>query len=424
MPARREPLWILGRADDLLCQIAAAIWLSIASVWRIPRAALARDSIDRLQVLVANRQALPARLNLLLASIASSLFFSWLLPERTPHLLTAELLDRLGTSLPENWLIVGAPALISLWLTVIALGYLLRKAGGAGSKDATDALMQIASAITILSCLGVIGVAYMESRLDAVKRGLPDLLILTGFWMMMGLLVVAGARYAQQIIASVHPPWQRRVLLFTAGPLAFVGTILIALVATYWLAQIQASVRKIGEGKPPRSPEALSPACYVVSQSVVCHVLLSTGSDLAIGIIRQVDIEWRDLTRRGTDTTVSLLQERSQIVQLAPHADFGEFWILRAKEPLPLAFQIATPDACQLYQQIAAFRRRVAPIRGNSLQPLKVRLKIYWQPGFGLVPRQDAGASFTTSTDEFDDRTFDTGVASLCEALLGERSHR
>jgi hypothetical protein len=64
--------------------------------------------------------------------------------------------------------------------------------------------------------------------------------------------------------------------------------------------------------------------------------------------------------------------------------------VLRDKEPLPFAFQIATPDACQLHQQISDFRRRVNPIEyypDPPPPPLEIRLSIHWQPGFGLVPR-------------------------------------
>src|SRR5258706_16253030 len=81
LPARKESLWILEQADNLLGEIAAAMWLSVASVWRIPRAAMARDSMDRLEVLIVRRQALPPRLSLLVASIASVLLLAFLLPE-------------------------------------------------------------------------------------------------------------------------------------------------------------------------------------------------------------------------------------------------------------------------------------------------------------------------------------------------------
>ena len=107
-------------------------------------------------------------------------------------------------------------------------------------------------------------------------------------------------------------------------------------------------------------------------------------------------------------------REASQIVQLAPRAEPGSFWILHAKEPLPFAFQIATPDACRLYQQIAAFKQRVEPIPGSPLRPLEVRFTIYWEPGFGLVPRKDAAASIEAWTDEFSDSQFDTELTKLC----------
>lgn len=420
--ARKESLWMLEKADNLLGEIGTAMWLSVASVWRVPRAAVARNSMDRLEALVVRRQALPPRLSLLVASIASVLLLAFLLPERTAHISADTLLSWLATTSPENWLVAGAPALISIWLTVIILGRVVRQAAGASSDDPTGLLMQVTSGVMILSCLGILAVGLGEARLNAVRHGLPDILIITGFWLMMTLLVVAGARCAQQMMALGCSLW-RRVVLFAIGPLAFVSSVLITLIATYWLLQAQAlGARLIDEGKPPTGPSTFSPTCYVMAGSAVCQVLLSARSDLAIGVIRQVDIEWRDLQRSGAFTKVSLLREASQIVQLAPRAEPGGFWTLHAKEFLPFAFQIATPDACRLYQQIAAFKQHVKPIPGSPPRPLEVRFKIYWQPGFGLVPRKDAALSIEVWTDEFSDPQFDTELARLCDEELAPQS--
>lgn len=430
LPARGGSLWVLERADNLLGEVAAAMWLSVASVWRIPRAAVARDSMDRLEALVAGRRALPPRLSLLVASIASPLLLSWLLKDM-PAMGT--LLDRLATTSPENWLMVAAPALVSLWLTVIALGGLLRRAAGAGSKEPSSVLMQVTSGVTILSCLGIFALIRSEAYLDAVRRGLPDLVILTGFCMLMAFLAVAGARCAQQMTASSGcSRWRRRVVLFVVGPLAFVSSAVVALIVTYWLLQVQVLVTQVineGElGEPPGNPSALSPTCYAMAESVVCQVLLSARSDLAIGVIQRVDIEWRAVTLSGKSTKVSLQQEASQILQLAPRVEPGGFWILRAKEPLPFAFQIATPDACRLYEQVSNFRRGVEPIPGllPPLVEVEVAFTIYWGPGFGLVRRKDAAVWLQART-EFDPNPrlfggtldlssfFDTELASLCE---------
>jgi hypothetical protein len=97
LPEHKNRLWVLERADDLLGEIAAALRLSIASVWRIPRAAVARNNVERLETLVVSRQALPPRLNLLIASIASALLLAPLLPERTPHPALDKLLRSVAT---------------------------------------------------------------------------------------------------------------------------------------------------------------------------------------------------------------------------------------------------------------------------------------------------------------------------------------
>ena len=208
--------------------------------------------------------------------------------------------------------------------------------------------------------------------LNAVRRGLPDTVVTTGFWLLMAFLAVAGVRCGQQMAASSGcGPWRRRLVLFAVGPLIFVSSVLVALVATYWLLQAQAlATGVLGEGERPTAPGALSPTCNVRGESIVCQVLLSARTDLAIGAIRQVDIDWRDLTRRGAYTTVSLWQQASQVQQLAPRVDPGGFWTLRAKEPLPFAFQIATPDACRRDDQISLFQAtRSADVRVAASAP-------------------------------------------------------
>ena len=416
-PERNESLWVLDRADNLLREVAAALWLSIASVWRIPRAAVARDSMNRLQALVANRQALPPRLGLLVASITSALFLAPLLPMRTPHITLSALLHELATASPENWLLVALPALISLWLTTIILGRLLRKLAGVGSNEPTGALMQVASVVVILSCLGSLAVLNTEALLSSLRRGLPDILIITGFWLMMAFPAVAGFRCAPQLMASSACPGWRRGFVFVVAPLVFVSTVLGSLVGTYWLLQAEALVRQAIDRPRPEPFSFLtadSPTCYAIAESVVCQVLLSADSDFAIGGIRQVDLEWRDLTRRGKFTMVSLRPEVSQVVQLAPRTEPGGFWILRAKEPFPFAFQIATADACQLLEQIGDFQRRTPQIPGASAKPLEFRFTLCWRPGFALVAREDAAKSFVITTEAFADPGFYNALTGLC----------
>jgi hypothetical protein len=66
----------LERADDVLGEIAQVMWPGVASVWRIPPAAVVRDSMRRLEVLAARRRVRPPQLNLLIVSIVSPLLLS------------------------------------------------------------------------------------------------------------------------------------------------------------------------------------------------------------------------------------------------------------------------------------------------------------------------------------------------------------
>lgn len=417
-PPPKSGLWILDRADALIGEIALAVWLVIASIWRIPRAVIASDSIVRLENLIAARQILPPRMNLLVASIASALFLAWQLPERTPHQSTNSLLDRLTTTSPENWLIVAAPALISLWITVNFLAHVLRRAAGPGSTESTTLLMEATSSMAILSCIGTIAIFVWETNIKSLMSGLPDLLINAGFLLMIVFLAVAGWRCAQQ--TAVPPPClvRRRRLVLFLGPLTFISSSWIALTATYWLLQAQASAsRAMSQGEPPGYPIAFSPSCYTTDVFLVCEALLATRSDLAVGALQQVDVEWRDLTRSGAFKEVSLFQQKSQVVQTAPRVDPGGFWMLHAKEPLPFAFQVPKPDACRLNEQIVAFRQRVEPLPGTHPQPLEVRFRAYWGRGFGLVRRNDAAVWDPAVTAEFADPNFDSALAALCSGI-------
>src|SRR5215472_12534654 len=97
LPSPKGSLWVLEKADTLVCEVAVALWLAIASVWRIPVAAIKRNSMGRLDALVAKRQVLPPRLSLLVAAIVSALLLSFLLPDRTPHPSFDGLLRQLAT---------------------------------------------------------------------------------------------------------------------------------------------------------------------------------------------------------------------------------------------------------------------------------------------------------------------------------------
>lgn len=411
-PARKETLWVLERADSLIGEIALTVWLSVASIWRVPHAAIARNSMVQLEALVASRKILPPRMSLLVASIASALFLAWILPERTLHQTAHDTVGRLASVSPENWLAVAAPALVSLWMTAIAFASLLSRAAGVGAPEPHTTLMQTTSSMATLSCLGALSVLHGEYWLRPLRPGLDDLLALSGFWLMILYLGLAGWTCARQMcVASGCANWRRRAML-VLGPLGFISSALVALVATYWLVQAQALVADtMNRGEPPGYPQARSPSCFASDDAMVCQALLTARTDLAIGALQRIDIEWRDLTRSGQ---FKKFLPVSQVAQLNPRVELGGFWTLRAKEPMPLAFRIAKGDACRLRTEVAAFRQRVMPTEEGQRPRLELLFTIQWRPGYGLVKRDDAALANPRVRFELAGPDLETAMGDLC----------
>jgi hypothetical protein len=72
-PTRKEKLWVLDRADDLFGEVANALWLAIASSWRVPIALCQPSGLERIKILVNDRRILPPRVGMLVAALASAL---------------------------------------------------------------------------------------------------------------------------------------------------------------------------------------------------------------------------------------------------------------------------------------------------------------------------------------------------------------
>lgn len=416
-PEPKPSLWVLERADSLIREIVQAIWLSFASIWRVPRAIVAPNSITRLQALMADRKILPPRMNLFLASVVSALFLAWILPERTNHQAAGDLLTQLGTASAENWLLVAAPALVSLLVTIMSVGRLLGWIGHGSPTESTAALMYAVSSIAIAACIASALVLVYDGTLSSWIRGLSDLLIYAGFLVILAALAFAGWRCARQMLpASSRAGWRKGILVVVA-PLAFVASWLIALVGTYWLVQAQAL---IGEALRPKevagNPHILSPSCDVTQKSLTCQALLTTESDSAIGTLQRVEIDWRDLTRSGQSTTKTFLPSKSQVTQLTPRVDTGVFWILRKADPLPLAFQVSASDTCQLYGDILAERRTLPEISSRDSSSLELSFSVYWKPGFGLGARKDAAIPSPNARGDSVTGDLDTMLAAACKA--------
>jgi len=158
--------------------------------------------------------------------------------------------------------------------------------------------------------------------------------------------------------------------------------------------------------------------CYDIDAALACQALLvappGSRSDLAIGPLQEVVIEWRDLSRQGQFRGVALLRAKSQVLQSTPRVEPGGFWILRAKEPVPFVFQVSTTDACQLQKDIEAFRQRVKPMEGRKTQPVEVKVSVRWSPGFALAERSDAALSKPDASASPGDQNFDELLARLC----------
>jgi hypothetical protein len=411
----KESLWLLERADNLLHEIAAAVWLSLASMWRIPMASVRKDSIVRMEALIAERRILPPRLAMLIASITTALLMAWVLPPRIAHQTAGNLMSKLTSASPENWLLVAAPALISLWLTVVVCGALLRVAAGWKLTRATDLLMHVVAASLLLNCAVSYALFWWDWDISAWRAGLTDDLFLYGRRLLTVFLCVAGVRCASQLSdANGHTAW-RRLLLFILSPLIFAAAANLAIVATYWATQGNALVLKtMATGRLPEMAPAMSPKCTAEGGAVICQVLLLSTETIAVGTLRQIDFNWQ--SKGGGTEKVELFSHLSQVTQLSPSAPAGGFWPLRANELQPFSFQIATADACRLSADIESEKKSLEQRDGITPEPVTVYLWLYWRTGFALQPREDAAVIFETVTEQFADPKFDEGLAQLCAA--------
>ncbi|MCC5619610.1 hypothetical protein LC605_32105, partial [Nostoc sp. CHAB 5836] len=111
-PARQEKLWVIERADDLFGEVANALWLAIASSWRVPIALCRANGLEYIKELVNSRRILPPRVGMLVAALASALMMVMLVAGGMSS--ATSMAGRLASASPEAWLAVAAPALLSL----------------------------------------------------------------------------------------------------------------------------------------------------------------------------------------------------------------------------------------------------------------------------------------------------------------------
>jgi hypothetical protein len=199
------------------------------------------------------------------------------------------------------------------------------------------------------------------------------------------------------------------------GPVAFVAAAIGSLVGTYWLVQVQSvAFDYMSRGARPSWIVARAPSCFVADNALVCHALMTSQSDLAVGATREIKVSWRDLSRGQFEPMSPSGKAPSPTVR-TPHAELGTYWTLRSKEPLPFALLIGKADACGLYETVKAHRARVPPPL-NDEPRLELSISVDWQRGVGLVPRDDAELYYPGIGFEVEDQSgqLERDLAALC----------
>jgi hypothetical protein len=408
-------LWVLEKADTLFGEIAEALWLVVASTWRIPLVLLRRDSMSGIESKVASRRILPPRVNMLSAALASALFLPFVLSDRISHSNPYDAVSKLTSASAEAWIAVAAPALISLWLVIVLMAAVLRLVAGKGTRDPQPFLTQAISSAAIVCCIGATTILQADAWMSTIRRGLADEMALLGLVSAGLYLGYTGWNCARQISQGQSASAHRRWAMLFIGPVSFVVAAIGSLVGTYWLVQAQAAALEfMSRGAPPGWIVVRAPTCFVADEVLICQALMMTKSDLAVGAIKALDVSWRDLSRSGQFQPISLTGESPPPTVRTPRTELGTFWALRSKEPLPVALQIGKADACRLHDDLQSYRRRVPPLTDDRRPLLELSISVDWHRGYGLVPRDDAGLSYPRVSFVVEDESVEQDLEKLC----------
>jgi hypothetical protein len=382
-------LWALEKADTFIGDIALALWLAIASIWRGPLVLLKRDSISRLDNIIALRRILPPRLNLFMAAIVSALFMSFVLPKRIPHSSLSETIEALNSTSSEKWIIVAAPALISLWVVVALLSSIFRFAVGRQSRDPQAYIAETISSVTIIICISLVTIIVLEPWMETIGVvGIFTYVVELLTMITAAYLLYAGWNCATQISGCLNSSLYRAFVVIFIGPIGFVIAAIAAMVGIYWIVTAQATVfdalSKIG--RPQSGIAVRSSTCFVAKENLICQGLMTIDSDAAVGATKYVEIGWRD-PRRSDDFEAIALAPSSQTLVLTPNVHLGAYWTFRSKEPSPISLQIDKSDVCSFYSTLETHRRDQPP-------QIELSITVAWYPGYALASRENPELSY------------------------------
>jgi hypothetical protein len=412
-PAKTESLWLLDRADELMRAIALTAWLSVASVFRLARALLARDSIARIAALLANRRILPPTFGLLVAAVVSSITFGYI---RISTYTPLDLLSKLSSASAENWLLVAGPGLVSLWFTAFVLGRVLSAVSDRHAVDASALLMHAMSTFTIIGCViratseWVMDFAY-EFAYGLLLVAYP--LFLTLFLLLGATLAIVGWRAGQQVISrSSATRWRRFLLVYLLAPFAFVAAVPAAFTMQGWLSAvvIPTFAEKLKLPVEVFDPHlhAYGHECYGVGDSFVCQLVLASAHDVIVGSLDKVVLEIRNTQHPEVEKEVVLLASLDQVEQRSPRVEVGTFWKLQGKEATAVAFQIPKEHACRLLERDA---ETSVGARFN-----RISFRVAWYPGIGSL--RNPSKRFYTSSDAVSEAF----LAELPDVCRGDKS--
>ncbi|KQV49457.1 hypothetical protein ASC95_17835 [Pelomonas sp. Root1217] len=401
---------MLERADDLFGEVANALWLVVATSWRVPIALCRATGLERIKELVNSRLILPPRVGMLVAALASALMMVMLVAGGMNS--ATSMAGKLASASPEAWLAVAAPALLSLWLTMSAGGLLLRLLIGADWQRAQTGLTQAVVSVALACNVGMLGLGIGESWLKTLREGLPDTLLLTAAALAALFLAYVGWNCSRQVTAGL-PRW-RRAMAQMLFPALFLGAAVISLIGTYWFVKGREALDKaMNEPPPPGYVHASSSQCVFTAEHLLCTALLSSTTDLSLTAASELKLAWNDPSRSGSFTPFGAPTESLLKSLTAPVVDLGKFWTLRAKEPQPLSILLDRKTICGLRDAVLASRQRLDPI-DISRANIVIEIEVHWLAGYGLVVRDDAGLTLPDVRLEYGSSYFERELEKFC----------
>lgn len=360
-----RPASLEGFIEDVLCSLRAALSTLCLGLLITMR----RDSVVRVATLQQDRDLLPTRTALLLASgLAASLPT---LSTASPSMLSG-LIAAIGT--PEPWLSSLGPALLAFLVAHSAGTHVLRLVNRGSRFDPSAVL-----GLTVASC-SVVAWLCLYVPLHTDVRAAAALLVF------LVPAIVAGRSYAYQATgASSAKSSLGRSLRLTA-PFIFVGTAVLALSLQSALEMAVAAWQRLTPAAaapdlPSYQADIHALGCRAQQDFIHCTGVLRTPrGDSLVGNLDTVRFTW-DVTEPELDVLelLHLTGSGSAFVQAYPVIAPAGFWRMPSDGIEGVSLRIRTTALCPIVDRLASLASALRP-GDTNLRRLGVSLG--WSSGW------------------------------------------